>query len=96
MPRGVIYWIEAAVSLMLPGFRVGRSMPRSLPGREMVVWLLMILLWPVLAIYALFTSRQTRTTLDTLPFILAAMLAGILWERALIARRSDKPVPESR
>ena len=93
LPEGVMYWIEAAVVLMLSPFWVGRSMARSLPGREIVTWLLMALLWPAMAIYIPFTSRHIRATLGTLPFILAAMLAGILWERAALARPSDGPAP---
>lgn len=88
LPDGVMYWIEAAVVLMVSPFWVGRSMPRSLPGREIVTWLLMVLLWPPMALYVPFTSRHIRTGLHTLPFILAAMLAGILWERAVIARQA--------
>jgi hypothetical protein len=94
-PPNVMHWIEAFVVWTIAPFWVGTSIPRSLPGRELVVWLLTVLLWPAMAIYVPFTPPYLRIGVETLPLILAAMLAGMLWERSLIARRLE-PVPGTR
>jgi hypothetical protein len=60
---------------------MGRYTAKAWRGREIAVWLFMLLLWPAMLTFVPFAATTIRVSLWMIPFILASMLAGILRER---------------
>ncbi len=84
----VTQWVEPLAMYVLAPFQVGRWAARCWPGREVVVCVAIMLVWPLLVIVAPFVLLSTRMTLPMVPVVHTFVLLGALWER----RQSLRPV----
>lgn len=88
-PPGIARGVEAIVIWIAAPIQVGRLTARRWPGREIAVWLTMLLLWPIMATYIPFAATSTRITLPMIPLIQVSMLVGILWEHRVIFAKTE-------
>jgi hypothetical protein len=80
-PTGVMHWMEALMVWMMAPFQVGRFAARCWPGREVAAWIVMLMVWPLMAVFVPFVGLSTRVSLPVLPAVQAFVLLGLLWER---------------
>jgi hypothetical protein len=88
-PRGIARVVEATVIWIAAPIQMGRLTARHWTGREIAVWLTMLLLWPIMAAYIPFAATSTRITLPMIPLIQASVLVGILWEHRVIFLKTE-------
>jgi hypothetical protein len=81
VPSGLSHWVEALVIWVVAPLQMGRFTARCWPRREIVAWLYMLLLWPVMMTLIPIAATTVRISLWMIPIIHASTLAGILRER---------------
>jgi hypothetical protein len=84
VPSPIAYWLQFFVILINAPYHVGRFTARIFPGREMVAWLTMSLLWPLLAVFVPFAATSIRVSLPVMTIVLSSALIGISRERRAI------------
>ena len=62
-------------------FFVGRAAARWWPGRELSVWTVAVIVWPAMTVLVPFVGYRVAATLSIVPWLLAALLVGALWNR---------------
>ena len=80
-PRIVLYGLELLMLVAAAPFQVGRMAARWWAGRELVAWIAVIALWPVMGSLVPLVGYQAAASLRLLPWILASTLLGVLWNR---------------
>lgn len=89
-PAPPLVWlrfVDCAIVWMAAPYQSGRFVGRAWRGREMVIWLYLASIWPLLMVFVPFASRYARASITAAPLILAFVLVGMLKE-SWKARRS--------
>ena len=80
-PAGVLHWLGLVVVWTVAPFQVGRLVSRSWPSREIAVWVVLWLVWPLMATVVPFVAVSTRVSPHEVPVLQTFVLLGALWER---------------
>ena len=80
-PRIALYVIELLMLAAAAPFQVGRLAARWWPGRELVAWIAVTTIWPLMASLIPVVGFQAATSQRLLPWILGSTLLGVLWNR---------------
>jgi hypothetical protein len=82
-PEPPFVWLRLVDYLMVwvaAPYQLGRFAARGWRGREVVTWLYLALIWPVLMTWLPFVGRYARASITAVPCILMFVLAGMLRE----------------
>ncbi len=80
-PAGMLHWLDLVVVWTVAPFQVGRLVSRFWPSREIAAWVVLWLVWPLMATVVPFVAVSTRVSLHGMPVIQTFVLLGALWER---------------
>jgi len=89
LPRSLARGIELLVIGMAAPFQVGRYAARCWPGREVAAWVILLLIWPLMAMFVPFVAVSTKVTLQGVPVIQTFVLLGALWERKVALHTTE-------
>jgi hypothetical protein len=80
-PAGMLHWLGLIVVWTVAPFQVGRLVSRSWPTREIAAWVVLSLVWPLMATVVPFVAASTRVSPHGVPVIQIFVLLGAVWER---------------
>lgn len=88
-PPSVTHWLEIFVVGIVAPLHVGRLASRSWPGREITAWVVVLLVWPLMATVVPFVAVSARVSLHWVPVIQTFVLLAALWERRVSQHASQ-------